>query len=343
MISVIVPIFNAEKYLEECVYSIQNQIYSDLEIILIDDGSTDNSNKLCHSLALNDERIQVITGENQGVSCARNKGIIAAKGEYIAFIDADDTVEEDFFIDMLEISSQGYDMVFCNYAEIDNYGNRIVRDQLSRFDRDSIEAGQLILNLISVSDDSVFGSIWRVLFKSKLIKEHQLLFEPELTMSEDLHFILRCLRYVKRVGIQAKALYNYRIHDFSTTGISKYRKNLDCNMNYLSRWMKAYTQEYPERRNLNINLQIWLASVLVSRVANVCQRGTPYSLKERLNYAYRYSRESTFKNALKTASMYRERISKKRYVQILFLLHHLAFLNVIFYSIKNKTLTRIEA
>ena len=92
-ISIIIPIYNGEKFIEKCIKSIKNQTFKDFEIILVNDGSSDNSGQICDELAKNDNRIKVIHQENLGVSEARNRGIIASKGEYICFIDCDDYIK----------------------------------------------------------------------------------------------------------------------------------------------------------------------------------------------------------------------------------------------------------
>ena len=98
LISVIVPVYNVEKYLNRCVESIMNQTYKNLQIILIDDGSNDRSGKICDEYAEKDKRIEVIHKENAGVSAARNKGLDKAKGEWITFVDADDWIEKTFVL-----------------------------------------------------------------------------------------------------------------------------------------------------------------------------------------------------------------------------------------------------
>ncbi|MBQ7815737.1 MAG: glycosyltransferase, partial [Oscillospiraceae bacterium] len=96
MISVIVPVYNTEKFLDKCIESISKQTFDDFEIILVDDGSTDKSGQICDTWAHKDNRVKVIHKQNAGVSAARNNGIAAAKGEYIAFVDSDDTVSPDY-------------------------------------------------------------------------------------------------------------------------------------------------------------------------------------------------------------------------------------------------------
>ena len=112
MISVIVPVYNVEKYLRACLESIVNQTYRDLEIILVDDGSTDSSGIICGEYAEKDARVKVIHKENGGASSARNAGLNIAQGEYITFVDSDDTIELDM-IDCLLSSVREADVVIC--------------------------------------------------------------------------------------------------------------------------------------------------------------------------------------------------------------------------------------
>ena len=122
-LSVIVPVYNVEKYLERCVNSIINQTYTNLEIILVDDGSTDRSGVMCDDYAKSDLRIQVIHKVNGGLSDARNAGIEASTGEYLAFIDSDDYIDSTMFQEMIvALEGTGSDVALCNYECVDEEG-----------------------------------------------------------------------------------------------------------------------------------------------------------------------------------------------------------------------------
>lgn len=124
LISVIVPVYNIEKYLERCVVSIKNQTYADVEILLVDDGSTDSSGKICDRMAEEDERIRVFHKENGGSSSARNVGIAEAKGEYLGFVDSDDYISENMY-ELLwrAIEESGAEIAQVGRDEIDEEGN----------------------------------------------------------------------------------------------------------------------------------------------------------------------------------------------------------------------------
>lgn len=127
LISVIIPVYNVEKYLKQCIYSIINQTYSNLEIILVDDGSPDNCGVICDEFALKDKRIKVIHQENRGLSGARNSGIDAAKGEYICFVDSDDFVGQDYCKILYELlKDTNYDFSVCGVCRFNDGEDPII-------------------------------------------------------------------------------------------------------------------------------------------------------------------------------------------------------------------------
>lgn len=117
MISVIVPVYNVEEYLEECLESIRKQTYQDIEVILVNDGSTDDSQAICEHFCQTDKRFRLINQENQGQSIARNRGVAESTGELIVFIDSDDIVKFDLLSQLKKYMSDGIDIVECDRTE----------------------------------------------------------------------------------------------------------------------------------------------------------------------------------------------------------------------------------
>ena len=117
MISIIVPVYNVEEYLEECLDSIKNQTYTDIEVVLVNDGSTDGSKEICERYCELDSRFHLINQENQGQSIARNRGVAESTGEFIVFIDSDDIVKFDLLTQLKKYMSDGIDIVECNINE----------------------------------------------------------------------------------------------------------------------------------------------------------------------------------------------------------------------------------
>ena len=115
MISVIVPVYNVEEYLEECLESVQNQTYTNFEVILVNDGSTDNSKEICERYCKQDTRFHLLNQENQGQSAARNHGVTASKGELITFVDSDDVLSIKYLEILNRYMTEDIDLVECNY------------------------------------------------------------------------------------------------------------------------------------------------------------------------------------------------------------------------------------
>lgn len=201
LISIIVPVYNVEKHLSKCIESIIDQTYSNLEIILIDDGSTDNSGKICDKYAVNDERIKIIHKENSGVSKARNLGINSAHGEYISFVDSDDYVDKDYIRDMfLQVKQDGTQLSICNMM-IDKNGKYSVRYS---YDLNGVYSSEEILK--KILNFEMTSSAWGKLLKKDLLNDVR--FE-NYVIAEDLLFITKVLSKVKKVSVNNHYLYFY--------------------------------------------------------------------------------------------------------------------------------------
>ena len=184
LISVIIPVYNVEKYLPTCLDSITNQTYKNLEIILIDDGSTDSSGKICDAYSKFDKRIKIIHQKNQGVSAARNKGIDLATGKYLTFVDGDDWIEKDYFeIAVQYLNNYNPSIMINNYLRIDDCGNIIdyFNDNNTILKLDTREA------LIEMVTGNYYG--WEPIatfYKSELCKLVK--FNINISFAEDLLF-----------------------------------------------------------------------------------------------------------------------------------------------------------
>lgn len=199
-VSVIVPVYNAEKYLHRCVDSILSQTFKEFEILLIDDGSKDKSGKICDEYAHKDCRVKVFHKENGGVSSARNFGLDKANGEYISFIDSDDWVVSSYLAELLFLCNENVDLVECGYVY---YGKEKLsfETEFNMMDSESY--------LIKLFQNRRFyeGFLWVKLFKASLIDT--LRFEPKLAYNEDRVFITQYMLKCRRVAATQKCLYNY--------------------------------------------------------------------------------------------------------------------------------------
>jgi len=201
MISIIIPVYNVEKYLTDCLESILAQTYTEIEIILINDGSTDNSQQICETYARNNKNIHVLYKKNEGVSTARNLGLRLAKGDYIGFVDADDWIEPDMYKSMLHcISETNSQMCICSKCIRD--GNVF---PISKIYRKSIDREESIEALLSYNFPS---SLWAALYKKDILQNIYL--NENIHHLEDFEFQFRVLNGVDNVAICQTAFYNYR-------------------------------------------------------------------------------------------------------------------------------------
>lgn len=233
-LSVIVPVYNVEDYLEECVDSLLKQSYLNTEILLIDDGSVDKSGKICDACALKDDRVRVIHKENAGVSEARNTGLEAATGAYIAFADSDDLVEKSIYTELIGIMERnGTDCACCSYEAFTDGGVTQERTDSRRADNAAIAGGTEAFKLF-LRENEYAPAVWNKVFRREALEsaEGLIRFEANLTVGEDEKWLAEifCGRDTS-VSFLAKPLYRWRRRDDSAShkekqGITKH--NLDC-------------------------------------------------------------------------------------------------------------------
>ena len=236
-ISIIVPVYNVERYLRQCIDSILAQTYRDFELFLVDDGSPDNSGKICDEYARKDLRIHVFHKPNGGVSSARNLGIDNAKGEYISFIDADDYIEPNFAEEMVK-AMEGYDadLVCCGIWENEKSINKRIRST----DKDKIYdmKGGLIELIVP---DAYFGWCFNKFYKRSIVKNTDIKFPEGIRYSEDWVFIINYITHSSKIVYISKVLYHYVSNEMSA--VNKISANEGFDYNYLDR-LKADKMSY---------------------------------------------------------------------------------------------------
>lgn len=222
-VSIVVPVYNVESYLDRCLTSLTNQTLKEIEIILVDDESPDNSLKICNQWAEKDKRIKVIHKKNEGLGLTRNAGMRVAQGEYVAFVDSDDFVEVDMFKQLYEECQKH--KLDCIYSEfnVDEYpGFRVVlRPEKLYNGKEEVE--QLRLDIVGSEPSFISGvkyhcSSCKGLYSRSLIKENNIFFNSErVYISEDLLFNLDFLHFANRVKIVPMQFYHYCLNGSSIT------------------------------------------------------------------------------------------------------------------------------
>lgn len=209
IVSVIVPVYNVEQYLRRSVDSILAQTYQNIEVILVDDGSTDDSGKICDEYAARDSRIIVIHQENRGVSAARNAGLDRCSGEYVSFVDPDDWIEKDMFRDMLRaIEEQNADLAVCDEAHVSVKAQDIVLKKASHWPE--------LSGVTTVKYNELYEKIFartaimcNKIVKRSVIDAHR--WNPTLSYGEDFVFLLEILEECRSAVIVPNCYYYYYI------------------------------------------------------------------------------------------------------------------------------------
>lgn len=212
-VSIIVPVYNAETYLQECIQSILQQSYKNIELLLINDGSRDSSLSICKKYADIDVRIKVLNQKNAGVAAARNIGLSKAKGEYLSFIDADDFVEKEFLADLLQEAIKTHsDFVHCGHNE---FNETTQTNRSCSPARKTGTGASLIQELLKTQTPL---PLWTCMIKKSIINEHSIQFTDGCKYGEDQEFIYKTLIHCNQVAPLDKFLYNYRINNESAMG-----------------------------------------------------------------------------------------------------------------------------
>ena len=231
LISVIMPVFNAEKYLERAIQSILNQSFENIELIIIDDNSKDKSQDIIMSIKQNDSRVKYFHNIEQGVSAARNLGIKKAKGEYITFIDADDFLKENALKDMYEyVQREKSDICMASYFQVESNREYICKlpfedgKVLNNEEIKEILIPQMIgIKKSDSNKELIMGSVWRLLIRANLINTYNIKFNLKVPIAEDLLFCIEVFSKVQSLIIMEKPYYCYVRYGNST--LEKYREN----------------------------------------------------------------------------------------------------------------------
>ncbi len=272
IVSVIIPTFNTGDYLNRCLNSVTLQTYKNLEIIVVDDGSAEETHKICDEWAKKDKRIKIIHKQNGGVSSARNIGLDKCTGKYVMFIDADDYIDNSMIEKMLN-KIEGYDCVYCKYIlkckNSNIYINEFNIKNLNNADRLKYFIGnksKLKNNMLY--KNSIMGSNWRILFRKDLTKNIR--FDENLKYSEDFVFIMEILQKQPQINYLDEYLYYYCENEISYSS-SINMKKIDYSYQILPYMYKYFDKNlyYKELAYFEISTILNFYSILKSNNLNL--------------------------------------------------------------------------
>jgi glycosyltransferase involved in cell wall biosynthesis len=209
-VSIIVPVYNVESYLLRCIDSMINQTYKNLEIILVNDGSSDNSGMICDEYAVKDDRIKVFHQKNSGVSAARNLGLKMATGEYVGFVDSDDWLDHDMFAYLVQLANENMsDIAVCGYYVNNDMNPSLNLDAPPQilFQENAIE------RCLDINYFSIGASLWNKIFKIKLIRDNNITLDESLVIGEDMLFLCSIILQSEKIIYSQVPKYHYAVND----------------------------------------------------------------------------------------------------------------------------------
>ena len=282
-VSVIIPVYNVENYLHKCVTSIINQDYSNLEIILVNDGSTDNSLNICNELKNSDKRIVVIDKKNAGVSSARNVGIDKSTGDFITFIDADDWLEPDFVSYMLKL-------IDSNSAEFALSKNCFINDDVNQID-DNITILNKVESTSLLLSPRVEVGCWNKIYNRKFLLKNNIRFNEKHFFGEGLIFITEVSQKSNKTVVGEKRVYHYRQDNLeSATKKYKYKNfiNGEESLDYIKNNLIISDDEI--YKQLNLHYCLFYCNAIYSTAINKQQNNYSDKFKYWKEKAEKYSK-----------------------------------------------------
>ena len=284
MVSIIVPVYNTQKYLDACMKSIVNQTYSNLEIIIIDDGSDEKCAKMCDEWAKKDERIIVIHKKNAGLGYARNSGLDIAKGEYVTFLDSDDTIELDTYekcIDIIvnrKLDSCCFAKRLMTQKGDFTYAPRIPKRLHFEGAEVKMEFAKIFLGPMpnEIEQPFINLTVCCFLYSRKIIEKNDIRFMSERDcLSEDLFFQLEFFEYATKISIIPEYLHNYTYNDISLT--KNYKSDRLEKIKQFYKYLIPYKERYSSTNNVNLRIDnryvIYLRHYIEMEVSVIGVRG----------------------------------------------------------------------
>ena len=264
MISVIIPVYNVENYLEECLKSIQNQTYTNIEVLLINDGSTDNSKRICEHYCEEDSRFHLISQTNQGQSVARNTGVVASTGEFIAFVDSDDVILPNYLETLMQYMAADVDIVESKFTVhkkdffTDDFEKRTIL-----FEGNSIEAVKAVpRHILSVNPVTK-------LYRRSIVESVPYL---EGVIFEDIYSGVGMLKYIRKIVKIDYVGYYYRQHQSSTMHRTFTEKNLDIFL-----VCDKLIELYSDSEEILPYIGSFLVHVATMHYQDYIEKGNPYA------------------------------------------------------------------
>ncbi len=321
LVTIIVPVYNVEKYLDKCIESIIKQTYSNLEILLVDDGSTDSCYQKCEKWKEKDGRIIVVHKKNAGLGFARNTGLELASGEFVMYIDSDDYISSNMVERLLTVAKETEsDTVYCGLTRVYTDGSEIAVP--AAYDNQTFEKSEIIDKILlemvgsrpdDKEDANLFMSVWHALYSMKIIRKYSIRFPSEREiMCEDIMYHIDYLRRAERVTYIADPLYFYRMNPkslsqvYDSTRFERQKVLSNAIRESLGRFLNVEMYTEREDRRLLGGVRTQILAIVASNekdkrtlIDNICKDEMVRIILKRYNYKKNPFKHRIFNVALK--------------------------------------------
>ena len=296
-VSIIIPVYNAERYISKCMENVLKQTYDKIEVILVDDGSSDSSGKMCDDYAAQDNRVRVIHQSNNGVSSARNAGILCSRGKYLCFVDIDDEidvnlVEENF--GLLENTDADF-LFYCFryfYPEkqeiVNNKYNKMFCGTNEEFFKEE---------LINVVDRELMNAPWNKMIRKDFLIENNILFDTRYSIFEDITFSVKMCNRAKKICINPQEYYTYNIWTQGTLR-TKYQQNRFEAATELYNTAMEYCKNHNEYFRQAARFKLWYSGGIINVIKNICLNETLKAEEKKIKIC-EICNDDLFRNAIK--------------------------------------------
>lgn len=315
-VSIVVPIYNVEEYLDRSIKSLISQSLQDIEIILVNDGSKDNSLAICKKYEQRDKRVKVIDKPNGGVSSARNEGIKIATGDYIGFIDPDDWIENNMYEQLYtQIRETRCEVAMCNFVIDDN---RSIKEIYIPTDEHVLNRQDirewLIPNMVGPEDlnsneSTIMGSACRILVKREIIMNQRILFPLNISLMEDLVWCIEVLANSNKIVIDRGLYYHYMKNDNSA--ITRYRENMNSIQMTVLNKLENLLLKYDVNSHCEKRMKLRYINMIISNIMNEMHKDSPKTEVEKFKSIKQLCANTYIKDILKEINTRQYTIRKR--------------------------------
>ena len=328
-VSIIIPVYNGSKHIKSCLEGIMQQTYQEAEIIVLNDGSIDNTESILNTIIKENKNIKVINKNNTGVSDTRNLGIKIATGEYILFLDSDDFLEKNAIEKMIsKVDNENIDMLVFGFKVL-GCNNRLNDTNNLKNLLHSKDVKCDLINSIISTKNNIFGYVWRAMYSKKLLMSNNILFPKGVKIYEDYMFLLNAIYHSNKILVDENEYYLYNINEQSMS--IKYIPTLLEDMLFVNEWM--YDTIVKNNINLIDGYYCCMCNTYLRFVQNIV-RNNNLNTKQRIKLVKKIKKEYKFKQYIKKEWYRYDRFNLKTFISLVMFRFNMDNIYILLFTLK---------